>query len=192
MRKFVIFAMLALFLGSAIGSEKPKREYRYGDKGYFGTARANYIMWNFDSSIPAVSVDIINGYSFNPWFMLGGGLGVVYTHYSGDKSSDNKSHGAVRVPVYLHLRGNLLDRRVTPFLAVNLGGGFCKGYAERHLIYHPEIINHLYGFLYEEVQLGVAARLKGGQMIDFGLSVPLDIMGHGANGGLKFSFGYTW
>ena len=68
MKKFVIFAMLALFLGSAIGAEKPKREYRYGDKGYFGTARANYIMWNFDSSIPAVSVDIINGYSFNPWF----------------------------------------------------------------------------------------------------------------------------
>ena len=194
MKKIVIFLVFVLFAGSAIGADGPKREYKYGDVGYFGTIRANYMIWDSYGSAKGVSVDFINGRSYNPWFMMGGGIGVIYTNFPPELTSDEKSHSTIRVPVYLHLRTNLLDRRVSPFLAVNLGCGICRGYIEKHPYQlYTEQMDASYVFLYEEVQLGAAVRLKGGRMIDFGLSFPFDFgLIYCMQGGLKFSLGFTW
>ena len=169
-------------------------EYRYGKRGYFGTARVSYIRWSeIVKHVPAISTEVINGYSFNPWFMLGGGVGATYTMYPASMTSVNEPKGALRVPFYLHLRSNILDRRVSPFVAANLGGGFCKGYipSDNLFGFEPEQLNGFYGFYYAELQLGLAVRLKNGKMVDFGVSLPLDF-GDGVNGGGKFSLGFTW
>ena len=189
MRKvFAILIICALIIGTAVGAEKTQQEYRYGCKGVFGTARVSYIMWAKSVGFtPAASAEIIYGYSFNPWFMLGGGVGVTYSHFPKDVTSMGESRGAIRVPVYLHLRTNILDRKVSPFIAVNLGGGFCKGYlaAASGL---PEVEDNFELFIYGEPQVGVALRLKGGKMVDFGVSVPL----YSLDGGIKFGVGFTW
>ena len=190
MKKFVIFAMLALFLGSAIGAEKPKREYRYGDKGYFGTVRAGYTMWSTTRVwAPAIDVEVINGYSFNPWFMLGGGVGITHIHFPGKITSAKENRCAVNIPLYLHLRTNILDRKVAPIVALNVGGQFYKGYLPKGYGNY-EVENCTKILPYTELQLGAAVRLKGGKMIDFGFSVPG--VCHLLANGLKFSFGYTW
>ena len=130
-RIFAILIICTLIIGTAVGAEKAQQEYRYGCKGVFGTARVSYIMWaQAVGFTPAASAGIIYGYSFNPWFMLGGGVGVTYSHFPKDVTSVGESRGAVRVPVYLHLRTNILDRKVSPFIATNLGGGLCQGYMQ--------------------------------------------------------------
>lgn len=184
MKRLVVLMSLLLSLGGVVAAEGTAPQYRYGSRGYFGTARANVqTMSAFWFNDPAVGVDLINGYSFNPWFMLGGGVGFIYTCVPGE--------GAVRIPIYLHLRANVLDRKVTPFFSLNLGGGFCKGYQPGLSDGAAEEPNGHYWFSCIEPQVGVAVYLKNGRMIDFGASIYLDA-GRGLNGGLKFGIGFTW
>lgn len=189
MRKiFAILIICTLIIGTAVGAEKAQQEYRYGDKGVFGTARVSYVMWaQAVGFTPAASAEIIYGYSFNPWFMLGGGVGVTYSYFPKDVTSMGESRGAIRVPVYLHLRTNILDRKVSPFIAANLGGGLCKGYMQGGMGL-PDVEEGFGLFVYGEPQIGVALRLKGGKMVDFGVSVPL----YSLDAGIKLGVGFTW
>ena len=63
------------------GTVKQKKAYRYGKKGYFGNASFTFTDfgafldgegWLIDK--PHYGVDIINGYSFNPYLDLGVGM----------------------------------------------------------------------------------------------------------------------
>lgn len=98
-----------------------------------------------------------------------------------------ESRGAIRIPIYLHLRTNILDRRVSPFVALNLGGGVHKGYIPLGYS-NPEVENDFHIFAYGEPQIGVVLRLKDGRMVDIGASVPL----YNLDAGLKFGVGFTW
>lgn len=164
------------------------QEYRYAKRGYFGTARVSATnVYSILTSSPGFSAEVINGYSFNKWFMMGVGVGVVYSNYK----KEYNGTGNVRVPLYLHLRANVLDRKVTPYFTLNMGGGFCKGYQPPITDGAAEEINGSFGFYCLEPQVGVAVRLKGGRMLDLGLSLYSDV-GRGFNGFPKLGIGFTW
>jgi hypothetical protein len=188
MKKLSLLVIFALIVSVAIGKSNTSKEYNYGKRGQFVTARASYIMWDDISGfLPAASIEGIYGFSCNPWFMVGGGIGVTYSHFPKHITSMGESRGAIRIPIYLHLRTNILDRRVSPFVALNLGGGVHKGYIPLGYS-NPEVENDFHIFAYGEPQIGVALRLKGGRMVDIGASVPL----YNLDAGLKFGVGFTW
>ena len=103
-------------------SGKPRHINRFADKGYFGFAEFNFalgetytIQYDGSSSesnrIKSYGLDIVNGYRTSPWFAIGIGIGVRY--YDCED---------LLIPYYIHLRTDILDRRVTPFFALNIGG----------------------------------------------------------------------
>ena len=181
------FLLLLVLLGAVVINAEAQ-EYRYAKRGYFRSVRVGVIATSLDVGH---SVDLVNGYAFNKWFMMGGGIGVQYTIYNID-SDDNSGQTNVKVPIYLNLRANVLDRKVTPYFSLNLGGGFCKGYLpDLGPDAAPAEINGSYEFYYVEPLAGVAVRFKGGKMLELGLSLYADF-GRGISGGPKFGVGFTW
>jgi hypothetical protein len=181
------FLLLLVLLGAVVINAEAQ-EYRYAKRGYFRSVRVGVIATSLDVGH---SVDLVNGYAFNKWFMMGGGIGVQYTIYNID-SDDNSGQTNVKVPIYLHLRANVLDRKVTPYFSLNLGGGFCKGYLpDLGPDAAPAEINGSYEFYYVEPLAGIAVRFGGGKMLELGLSFQADF-GRGMNGGPKFGVGFTW
>ena len=187
------FLLLLILLGAVVINAEAQ-EYRYAKRGYFRSVRIGVMhdqTTTFSLEKVGCSVDLVNGYAFNKWFMMGGGIGVQYTIFNID-SDDNSGQTNVKVPIYLHLRANVLDRKVTPYFSLNLGGGFCKGYL-------PDLgpdanraeVNGSYEFYYVEPLAGVAVRFGGGKMLELGLSFCADF-GRGISGGPKFGVGFTW
>lgn len=181
------FLLLLVLLGAVVINAEAQ-EYRYAKRGYFRSVRVGVIATSLDVGH---SVDLVNGYAFNKWFMMGGGIGVQYTIYNID-SDDNSGQTNVKVPIYLNLRANVLDRKVTPYFSLNLGGGFCKGYLpDLGPDAAPAEINGSYEFYYVEPLAGIAVRFGGGKMLELGLSLYADF-GRGISGGPKFGVGFTW
>ncbi|MBQ7311355.1 MAG: hypothetical protein IJW88_07490 [Alistipes sp.] len=185
--------LLLIVLLTSVVLNVEAQEYRYAKRGYFRSVRIGVMndQTTATSLDVGCSVDLVNGYAFNKWFMMGGGIGVQYTIYNID-SDDNSGQTNVKVPIYLHLRANVLDRKVTPYFSLNLGGGFCKGYL-------PDLgpdanraeVNGSYEFYYVEPLAGVAVRFGGGKMLELGLSFYADF-GRGMNGGPRLGVGFTW
>ena len=183
------FLLLLVLLGAVVINAEAQ-EYRYAKRGYFRSVRIGVIT-AFSNENVGCSVDLVNGYAFNKWFMMGGGIGVQYTIYNID-SDDNSGQTNVKVPIYLHLRANVLDRKVTPYFSLNLGGGFCKGYLpDLGPDAAPAEINGSYEFYYVEPLAGIAVRFGGGKMLELGLSLQADF-GRGMTGGPKLGVGFTW
>lgn len=177
---FTVFVMLAV---TAMGAERAEQEYCYAQKGYFGTMRVSYVVFEpLSESYKGASVDIINGYTCNRWFSIGGGVGLLY--YNSPHNGTGKLFG------YLHMRANIIDRKVTPFFALNIGGGYCQGWmltSEGGEI--EQQTNGEYNLFFIEPQAGLAVYLTKGKMIDIGVSLFVD---DGVDLGLKFSVGFTW
>ena len=183
------FLLLLVLLGAVVINAEAQ-EYRYAKRGYFRSVRIGVIT-AFSNENVGCSVDLVNGYAFNKWFMMGGGIGVQYTIFNID-SDDNSGQTNVKVPIYLHLRANVLDRKVTPYFSLNLGGGFCKGYLpDLGPDAAPAEINGSYEFYYVEPLAGIAVRFGGGKMLELGLSLQADF-GRGMTGGPKLGVGFTW
>ena len=186
------FLLLLVLLGAVVINAEAQ-EYRYAKRGYFRSVRVGVMndLTTATSLKVGHSVDLVNGYAFNKWFMMGGGIGVQYTIYNID-SDDNSGQTNVKVPIYLNLRANVLDRKVTPYFSLNLGGGFCKGYLpDLGPDAAPAEINGSYEFYYVEPLAGIAVRFGGGKMLELGLSLQADF-GRGMNGGPKLGVGFTW
>ncbi|MEO8088590.1 MAG: hypothetical protein ABI763_17360 [Bacteroidota bacterium] len=63
---------------------------------------------------PSIGVQTINGYKFSPY--VSAGIGVGFNIYS----------QVLLVPVFVGVRANLLDKRVTPFLAFDVGYSYSR------------------------------------------------------------------
>ena len=68
------------------------------------------------------SLSVINGYRFLPQFAMGLGVGFHTFEYSRwtlwDSRQRRRGYG---IPIFLHLRSDFLNRRVSPFIVVNSG-----------------------------------------------------------------------
>ena len=163
MRRLLVFLLMFSAFGMALAQGEGK-SYRYASPGYFGSVRLGYG--------DALCVGVVNGYTFGKWFKMGVG---VSTLYSIDKIVTN---GVVedewmnlRVPIYLHLRADILDRRVTPFVALDCGGGLMYGKTRQAWDDTYEL--GFSGFYCVGLQAGVGVRLKGGKIIDVGVTAML-------------------
>ncbi|MFC2079925.1 hypothetical protein ACFLRQ_00460 [Bacteroidota bacterium] len=55
-----------------------------------------------------LKLNVINGYQFNPYFSMGIGTGIWY-------------HRHALVPLFADFRAYLLDKKISPFLALDTG-----------------------------------------------------------------------
>lgn len=80
------------------------------ESGYFGSVNFGYEI-GVGEGIDRIKFDVVNGYRILPEFSIGLGVGVKY--YTDAE--------LVTIPLYAHLRTDLLRQNVTPFIAFNVG-----------------------------------------------------------------------
>ena len=155
----------------------------YFDKGYFGYA--SYIT---GLSILPIStsygVEVVNGYNWR-WFGLGVGIGARYHH--------GLTGPNIVTPVYLNLRAEPLNRKVTPVIVLNLGyaHGFEVDSIDKS---HAEGILELPivgGMFVSEIKFGIGIRLANSYMLDILASYHVCI-GEAADLGGRLTFGFRW
>lgn len=81
------------------------------NSGYKGTIELGYQIGTGDYGMDRVKLDMINAYQFNPYFSLGLGTGFRY-YFDAE---------ALLIPVFVDFRVNLLDQKVSPYLALGVG-----------------------------------------------------------------------
>ena len=81
--------------------------------GYDGTIQLGYNV-GASGGYDRISLNIINGYSFNSYFSTGLGVGLRYYPKS----------EALLIPVFMHLRAHFIDKMISPFLSADLGYAF--------------------------------------------------------------------
>jgi len=123
---------LSVFSGRTAASDRTEREQKVGDstsvrepwvprrKGYF-------LQGQLLLELAQGGIRVVNGYKFGRFGYLGVGLGLDLSGPSLSHAYDYHWAGGspagmgVYLPVYLHYSGDILNRRVTPFYAVELG-----------------------------------------------------------------------
>jgi hypothetical protein len=79
-----------------------------------------------------ISLNIINGYRFMPQFAIGLGVGLETFMYT-VPDWDYGKYSDIVIPVFLHLRSDFIDGKVSPYAAFNIGynilldGNFFEG-----------------------------------------------------------------
>lgn len=91
-----------------------KKEYASNLKpGYEGSMTAGYgfridsYLYNHDQ----INIDLVNGYRIIPQFYIGAGLGARIGYYYGD----------FLMPFYLQLKGNILNKKISPYVSFDFG-----------------------------------------------------------------------
>lgn len=150
----------------------PKRTRRHIDrfvsKGYFGEAEFNLGFYN-GNYFRGYGIDVINGYRTSPWFAVGGGVGARYM---------SLKPGELLIPFYLHLRTEMLDRKVSPYISVNIGGAYMVNW-----VLLP----------FAEPCGGISIRLGKGREINIGVRGTIWVIpSFGGAMGCTLSVGYAW
>ena len=86
--------------------------------GYRGIMEMGYQFGTGDFGMDRLKVNVINGGQFSPYFYLGGGIGLRY-YFDAE---------ATLVPVFIHARTNILDKKVSPYFAFSIGYTFDASY----------------------------------------------------------------
>ena len=69
-----------------------------------------------------IRLNFINSLNYNPYFSFGLGIGLRY--YSNIHESYSTVNSSVLIPIFLNLRTNLLNGKISPYLALGVGGTF--------------------------------------------------------------------
>lgn len=98
-----------------------------------------------------VSAVMLNGYRFNKYIFIGGGIGITYL-YEKDvwEYNDNKDvdiDHSVGIPVFFRAKFNFTNKRVSPFFGVDLGVAllweldheYSYDYVDPRFIFRPHI-----------------------------------------------------
>lgn len=104
--------------------------------------------WNADR----LSISMVNGYRFIPQFALGLGVGIQgYFNYGSEWT----------LPIFVHLRSDLIDGPVSPFVALNVG-------------YNISLAEDVFRGIMVEPTVGVSFNLGPRHRMTVGLSYAVD------------------
>ena len=194
MKSFLITCICMMLLTSvANASEKPE----YFQKGAFFSVDLSAGNTFNERVNTSYGIDMAAGYRFCPQFVLAAGFGG----YSYKNATATVSGGELRnnqttsVPVFLRLRSDILDRKVSPYVQLDLGYSFVFLYsrdAADKIRYNDQVFIHRVremGFasldLYEEYFRGQYAG-QTSQAVDALWNAELSRLKQFTNGGYEY------
>lgn len=140
-------------------------------KGYLGLVRLSGAVMGLQTGAEVglqagasrYSLTMVNGYRFLPQFAVGFGTGVSYT----------QGYQELMVPVYLHLRSDFLDRKVSPYVSVSTGYNISfKGFSNGVFIYPGAGVSFNVGKLYR-MTAGIDIFLDNvGKLVSYSMNNP--------------------
>ena len=125
----------AVLLGVAMSisafAQTPSQPNKYFTKGfYFGVEASGGIVANDRITLSSrnnnYGIDVAAGYRFCPQFVLAAGFGG-HAYTSSSTTVDGgpiQTNFTTSVPVFLRLRSDFLDRKITPYAQLDLGYSF--------------------------------------------------------------------
>ena len=144
MKRFLITSITLLVLASvAHASEKPD----YFQKGAFFSVELSAGNTFNERINTSYGIDMAAGYRFCPQFVLAAGFGghaytVATATVSGGELRNNQT---TSVPVFIRLRSDILDRKVSPYAQLDLGYSFVFVYsrdAADKIKYNDQVFIH--------------------------------------------------
>lgn len=105
----------------------PAQEGEGLQSGYRGITEFGYQFGLGDYGMDRLKINIINGGQISPYFFIGGGTGIRY-YFDNDYFGDDYFDDAVLIPVFVHARANILDKKISPYFALSLGYTFNASY----------------------------------------------------------------
>ena len=194
MKSFLITCICMMLLTSiANASEKPE----YYQKGAFFSVDLSAGNTFNERVNTSYGIDMTAGYRFCPQFVLAAGFGG----YSYKNATATVSGGELRnnqttsVPVFLRLRSDILDRKISPYVQLDLGYSFVFLYsrdAADKIRYNDQVFIHRVkemGFasldLYEEYFRGQYAG-QTSQAVDALWNAELSRLKQFTNGGYEY------
>lgn len=100
-----------IYFGAVPDDEPPP--YFIRETGYFHLSELGIQVGNNDYDANGTfTIHTVNGYTFSPYLMAG--LGIGYDSYG----------SVATLPIYAHLRGIIVDRKVSPFYFAGVGGSW--------------------------------------------------------------------
>jgi hypothetical protein len=194
MKRFLITSITLLVLASvAHASEKPD----YFQKGAFFSVELSAGNTFNERINTSYGIDMAAGYRFCPQFVLAAGFGghaytVATATVSGGELRNNQT---TSVPVFIRLRSDILDRKVSPYAQLDLGYSFVFLYsrdAADKIKYNNQVFIHRLkemGFatleLYEEHFRGLHAD-KTAQAVDVLWNAELSLLKQFTNGRYEY------
>lgn len=120
---------LSVFPGTATTDREPRMRdsSRVREPWALARRKGYFLQGQLLLELAQGGIRVVNGYKFGRFGYLGVGLGLDLSGPSISQAYDNHWGGGgtrgmgVYLPVYLHYSGDILNRRVTPFYAVELG-----------------------------------------------------------------------
>ena len=144
MKRFLITSITLLALASvAHASEKPD----YFQKGAFFSVDLSAGNTFNERVNTSYGIDMAAGYRFCPQFVLAAGFGGhAYTSATATISGGElRNNQTTSVPVFLRLRSDILDRKVSPYAQLDLGYSFVFLYsrdAADKIKYNDQVFIH--------------------------------------------------
>ena len=144
MKRFLITSITLLVLASvAHASEKPD----YFQKGAFFSVDLSAGNTFNERVNTSYGIDMAAGYRFCPQFVLAAGFGGhAYTSATATISGGElRNNQTTSVPVFLRLRSDILDRKVSPYAQLDLGYSFVFLYsrdAADKIKYNDQVFIH--------------------------------------------------
>lgn len=81
------------------------------ETGYKGFVDLGYTLGVGDWGVDRVELSTSHGYQFNPYLYVGAGVGVNY-YFDAE---------VVGLPIFAHVRGNILDNSISPYVDFRIG-----------------------------------------------------------------------
>ena len=144
MKRFLITSITLLVLASvAHASEKPD----YFQKGAFFSVELSAGNTFNERINTSYGIDMAAGYRFCPQFVLAAGFGGhAYTSATATISGGElRNNQTTSVPVFIRLRSDILDRKVSPYAQLDLGYSFVFLYsrdAADKIKYNDQVFIH--------------------------------------------------
>ena len=147
MTRFLISSVLMMFITViSIASDKSK-QYDYFQKGAFFSVDLSAGNTFNERINTSYGIDMTAGYRFCPQFVLAAGFGGhAFTNATATVSGGElRNNQTTSVPVFLRLRSDILDRKVSPYVQIDLGYSFVFLYsrdAADKIKYNDQVFIH--------------------------------------------------
>lgn len=147
-------------------------------RGYHGSVDIGYTFGIGDYDFGRFEINTTHGYQFNPYFFIGGGVGLhLFSEYNTphmDIPLDCRD-SQLDVPLYATVRVNILNRSITPFIDGRIGYYLTHGgglYAKaavgcRFHIYDRHAMNIAVGYSYEDIEFNTFDRFTSSSNMNY-------------------------
>ena len=126
MKRFLISSIFMMVISISSFASDKSRQYSYFQRGAFFSVDLSTGSTFNERINMSYGMDLAGGYRFRPQLVIAAGFGAhAYSAKTSTVSGGElRSNQTTSVPVFLRLRSDFLDRKVSPYVQLDLGYSF--------------------------------------------------------------------